>query len=477
MKRIFFAIFLAGVVSLMMELSLLREFVYVIGSSAFSNSLIISVFLAGLAAGTYVGSWKRIKSKNESGSRTKLIALELLLLTYIFLFYVTKDYFIYVTPHQWLVMVYFIVATFLPSFVSGATYTTFVELLYHRGEKYIVAIYAISTMGNVIGGLVYGYVFVYLVGIQPSYIWASILSVVTIGLIYRFPLSRRSLVSVLLIGLGIGTMQSNVLNRSLVTLKDLLYQKYSPFGLVEVWRMDDGKNIEMTINNVHQYFSYDWDNLVHEQWAQTALEVADPQADVLLLGYGTGISTAAFLRSDKSRSVDTVENCDPVLEAGKIYFPEEYRLSTTDPRSHIVVADFRNFIRFTDRKYDVVLLDHSITDPYYSGFFTLDFFDQIKHILKPHGVVASLGVGLSWQTTHTAFPFMYTYNGPGREEMSQSGYFLRTQAIPPSLASRFTLETVPFTNDPVYTDHEVFDTSVATALHAIKPRVSHTRSR
>ena len=72
MGKIFFAIFIAGIVSLLLELSLLREFVYVIGSNSFSNSLIISVFLAGLAAGTYVGLWKKLKSKNEQKTRSKL---------------------------------------------------------------------------------------------------------------------------------------------------------------------------------------------------------------------------------------------------------------------------------------------------------------------------------------------------------------------------------------------------------------------
>ena len=56
--KILTAVFGAGIASLLMELSLLREFIYVVGSSAFSNALIISVFLAGLATGTYFGAWK-----------------------------------------------------------------------------------------------------------------------------------------------------------------------------------------------------------------------------------------------------------------------------------------------------------------------------------------------------------------------------------------------------------------------------------
>jgi len=68
--KILTAVFGAGIASLLMELSLLREFIYVVGSSAFSNALIISIFLAGLATGTYVGAWKRLQSPDERQAST-----------------------------------------------------------------------------------------------------------------------------------------------------------------------------------------------------------------------------------------------------------------------------------------------------------------------------------------------------------------------------------------------------------------------
>src|SRR6516225_9836836 len=71
--KILAAVFAAGIASLLMELSLLREFIYVVGSAntAYSNALIISIFLAGLATGTYVGAWKRLRSPDETAARLK----------------------------------------------------------------------------------------------------------------------------------------------------------------------------------------------------------------------------------------------------------------------------------------------------------------------------------------------------------------------------------------------------------------------
>jgi len=474
MGKIFVAIFSAGIVSLMLELSLLREFVYVIGSSSFSNSLIISVFLAGLAAGTYVGLWKRVKSKSEKQSRKKFAFLQINLLLFILLFYITKDYFIYMSASQAAVISYFILATFFPSFIAGAAYTTIIELLYHKGERFIIYIYAVSTLGNVMGGLLYGYVFVYLFGQQMSYVFAVLCSAVAVLLIH--PFSKKVLYVVFIfVSFGVAWLiQSNVINDRLYHFDDLLFRKYSPSGLVEIWRTEDGQAIEMTVNNVHEYYSYDWDRDVHAQWADTTLEIVDDSADVLLLGYGSGVSSATYLLTEKTASVDTVENTAPVLEAGKIFFPKEHALVTTDARSRIVMGDFRNFIRFTDKKYDIVLLDHSIIDPYYSGFFTLEFFDQLKRILKPGGVVASLGVGLSYDTMRVSFPYVYRYSGSGRELIRDSGYFLAMRPFAESVTQNFTEEGPELGGEPIYSDRRVTGNSIHTALKAIKPRVSRS---
>ncbi|MBI5018860.1 fused MFS/spermidine synthase [Candidatus Gottesmanbacteria bacterium] len=474
MIRIFTAIFCAGIVSLMLELSLLREFVYVIGSSAFSNSLIISVFLAGLAIGTYVGLWKRFKSKKEKDSRRKFALLEASLLIFVLLFYTTKDYFVYISPHQWLVIGYFILVTFIPSFIAGAAYTTIIELLYHKGERYIIYIYAISTLGNVIGGLLYGYVFVYLFGQQSAYVFAVLCTTVTVLLIHPFVKKSNAVIFILVAFVIAWIIKTNSINERLYRFDDLLFRRYSPSGLVEIWRTPDGEAIEMTVNNVHEYYSYGWDKSVHAQWAETTLEAVGDKADVLLLGYGSGVSSAAYLSSSKTTSVDTVENTGPVLEAGEIYFPEEYKVVITDPRSRVIMKDFRNYIRFTEKKYDIVLLDHSIIDPYYSGFFTLEFFDQVKNILKPGGVVASLGVGLSYDTIRQAFPYIYRYTTPGRELISDSGFFLTTMPLGGDAALQFTPEGPESGGEPVYSDRRVRGASVNTALKAIKPRVSRS---
>src|SRR5262245_35056657 len=172
------AVFSAGIASLLLELSLLREFVYVMGSTTFSNALIISFFLAGLATGTYVGAWKRLRSSDEIGARSKFAFVQFSVIAFIAIFYISKDYFIYISTNQLLIVVYFILATFVPSFLSGVAYATSVELLFHYGEKYVTYIYACSTLGSVVGGLAHGFMFALFLGAPLAYVCAIVCSAV-----------------------------------------------------------------------------------------------------------------------------------------------------------------------------------------------------------------------------------------------------------------------------------------------------------
>jgi spermidine synthase len=453
--KILTAVFGAGIASLLMELSLLREFIYVVGSTAFSNALIISIFLAGLATGTYVGAWKRLRSSDETAARLKFAFLQFSMILFIAVFYITKDYFIYVSMTRWLIIFYFILAVFAPSFLSGVAYATSVELLFHCGQKYVTYIYACSTLGSVVGGLAHGFIFAAFFGAPSAYVGAIVCSALALLLVYPFPQKMFFKLSLpLIIGLSV-VIQTEAANRAIYPFfQRLLFRENSPAGLVEVWRLPDG--FDMKVNNVHQYFSYDWDTRAHIEWAKTTLGLIDKPSEVLLLGYGSGVSSAAFLRSERVLSVDTVENSAAVIDAGALFYRDEHELITTDRRSRILVRDFRNHIRFTERRYDIIVLDHSISDPYAVGFFTKEFFEQLKRILKPGGVVASLGVGLSQHTTESNFPYIYRNIDPAVSRFFRGSVLFLSRE---PLSQRFESSYARIGASPhglLYTDHRIY---------------------
>ena len=141
---IFVAVFAAGVASLQMELSLLREAGFVLGSTSFTNSYVISIFLAGLATGAYLGNY----AVRIIGGRARLLfaVSQTVSIVWIVAFVLTKNEILYGRYDRWQTLLYFAVATLGPAVVAGMSFSLFVHILYGRGERFIAWIYAVSTI-------------------------------------------------------------------------------------------------------------------------------------------------------------------------------------------------------------------------------------------------------------------------------------------------------------------------------------------
>lgn len=117
----------------------------------------------------------------------------------------------------------------------------------------------------------------------------------------------------------------------------------------------------------------------------------EPFKDVLIIGAGSGNDVAAALRHGAER-IDAVEIDPVILRLGKQHHPDN---PYADPRVHLNLNDGRNFLRETERKYDLVIyalvdsliLHSSISNIRLESFlFTKEAFDDVKRVLKPTGI-------------------------------------------------------------------------------------------
>ncbi len=116
-----------------------------------------------------------------------------------------------------------------------------------------------------------------------------------------------------------------------------------------------------------------------------------PFADVLIIGAGSGNDVSRALQWGAAR-VDAVE-IDPVIYGlGRRDHPDA---PYADPRVSINLGDGRNFLRATDKKYDLIvyaLVDSLVLHSSYSNIrlesylFTTQAFADISKRLKPGGV-------------------------------------------------------------------------------------------
>src|SRR5437016_10974196 len=113
-------------------------------------------------------------------------------------------------------------------------------------------------------------------------------------------------------------------------------------------------------------------------------------ADVLIIGAGSGNDVSRALQWG-AQHVDAVEIDPAIKRLGRQYHPDQ---PYTDPRVEIHLDDGRNFLRSTQRKYDLIiyaLVDSLVLHSGYSNIrlesflFTRQTYEDVRRHLKPNG--------------------------------------------------------------------------------------------
>mgnify|MGYP001049069159 FL=1 len=110
--------------------------------------------------------------------------------------------------------------------------------------------------------------------------------------------------------------------------------------------------------------------------------------DVLVIGAGDGGVVRELARYDTIRSIDLVEMDDQVVEACRLYLPENAsRLD--DERVHIYFDTALRFIRRRKAQYDLIIVDS--TDPFgpSESYFTREFYGSCCNALREDGIMVN----------------------------------------------------------------------------------------
>jgi len=126
----------------------------------------------------------------------------------------------------------------------------------------------------------------------------------------------------------------------------------------------------------------------HEMIAHVPMFVHPSVQRVLVIGGGDGGTVREVLRHPSVQSVHLVEIDPLVVEACREHLPTMSK-ALDDPRVTVTIADGVEFVRVTDERYDLVIVDS--TDPIgpATPLFGAGFYDNVKRVLEPGGVVVS----------------------------------------------------------------------------------------
>ena len=126
----------------------------------------------------------------------------------------------------------------------------------------------------------------------------------------------------------------------------------------------------------------------HEMMAHVPILAHGRAQRVLIVGGGDGGMAREVLKH-REATVTMVEIDRAVVDFAREHLPALSNGAFDDPRLDLVIADGRRFVKETDRRFDVVIVDS--TDPMGpgEGLFTAEFYADCKRCLAPGGIVVT----------------------------------------------------------------------------------------
>ncbi len=129
--------------------------------------------------------------------------------------------------------------------------------------------------------------------------------------------------------------------------------------------------------------------IYHEMLAHVPLFARGDASDVLVIGGGDGGILREVVKHPEVKRIVHVEIDAAVVEMSRKYLPNHSAGAFDDPRVELVISDGLDYVRNTDRKFDVIISDS--TDPEGPGeaLFTKAFYQGCHRCLSDRGVLVT----------------------------------------------------------------------------------------
>jgi spermidine synthase len=164
-----------------------------------------------------------------------------------------------------------------------------------------------------------------------------------------------------------------------------LYKQDSPYQKIEVIENEHFGRV-LLLDGLVQTTERD-EFFYHEMLVHPALLVHPSPRNLLVIGGGDGGVLKETLRYPVD-SVCLVEIDPLVIEVSKVYFPW-LSPCLKDERAEIVISDGREFIKKTDRKFDIIFVDSSDPVGPSASLHEKDFFSRLKECLCEDGIIVA----------------------------------------------------------------------------------------
>lgn len=385
-------VFGSGAVLMALEIVGSRILAPYFGSSVYVWGSLISIFLAALSLGYYLGGIAADRWPRPSVLALTLGAAGILtLLLPVVGRPILEAFSAWDLGPRTSPLLASVVLFALPSILMGATSPFAIKLaatnLATVGNTAGI-LYAISTAGSIVGTLLTAFVLIPAMGVRAILYTLGLSLVIFSGLMgWRAAQSVRAVATAAVLTLTLASpvaAQVNCGETRIVFERDTVYHriKVAEDKCYRWLHFDRSRQGGMFLTDPREsplrypdYFLLAW--------------LFNPNIKkVLVVGLGSGSVPKRIISDFPGVQVDSIELDPVVVEVAKRYFSLR-----DDPRHRIFVQDGRQFVRRAETTYDLIVMDayHAEGVPFH--LVTREFFQQVKIKLAPGGLVAANIVG------------------------------------------------------------------------------------
>lgn len=420
------AVFITGACVLIVEVVATRVLSPFFGNTIFTVTSVISVILAALSWGYYVGGHFADRHPRPVWFFRIIVLSGIVLLAFHVLGLILLPLLSYVLPISTGPLIASLLLFFFPAFLLGTLSPYAVRLQAEQMQEQGIGsvagnIFFWSTSGSIIGSLLAGFVLIPHFGVDHI-LFANGLVLFFLGLIPLVLFGEKKRFGAYVLSTIMLTVFSYTVSyafqKNFVYSKDGVYEKISIYDGTYAGRPTRFLGQDRTSSGAMFLDSNDPQDLVYDYTKYYLVHnIFNPDLkNALVIGGGAYSIPKALLAEKSDVIVDVVEIEPSLYDLSKKYFNVN-----DDPRLHHVTADGRRFLHDSEKKYDLIF-----SDVYYSlysvpsHFTTQEFFALAKEKLNKNGVfIANMISDLSPEqpsfilseirTFQTVFPNSYFF--------------------------------------------------------------------
>ena len=415
------ALGLSGAIAMVYEVAWTRALALIIGSSTYAFTAMLLAFLIGIAGGSALYSWMWGRRRASPG-RFAVIQVAIALATAGAMLVYERLPALFLqgfarsnAPGAMALtqLVVCVAALLLATLFIGATFPCAVSAAARgagRAGEDVGRTYAVNTLGAIAGSALGGLVLIPTLGLHASLRGAVVANLLLAAALFLGPprpvRRRRQVAAGLAAALAVGAWLIPPWSRDILSSgvavyapqyqnlgwaqfmrravpKDILYYRDGPTATVTVHR--EGDNLFLRVNGkTDASTGYDMVTQLMSGHLPMLLHPGAKQA--LVIGLGSGVTAGAITGYPFER-LDVVEIEPSVVEAARFF--GAYNANVLDNAAvHVSIADGRNFLLTTPRRYDVIVSEPS--NPWIGGLaslFTVEMFQHARDCLQPGGVM------------------------------------------------------------------------------------------